>query len=253
MEKDKNSLIILFAINDRQNRVRTGKVVKEKLTDVKLTQYLENIKPLLKIGKYTEAISELVDSIFNNLTGNNKLEILYEKLIIFGIVLLVLGIFIYYLVSCLTERTITSKLDKIKNITKSNISRDVFIDLNCTICLEAFKQEDLQELKDKKIPKEKNSINNENNHDIITEINEEVRDRNKSTLNIEDEKKINENFEKDEGFIAKLNCGHIFHSECIVHWMEKQNKCPLCKKDLDDTLHPGNEKKLRTLIVLWRN
>lgn len=27
----------------------------------------------------------------------------------------------------------------------------------------------------------------------------------------------------------KLNCGHIFHSKCIKHWLEQKNSCPLCR------------------------
>jgi hypothetical protein len=29
-----------------------------------------------------------------------------------------------------------------------------------------------------------------------------------------------------------LECGHIFHSECIDHWGIKKNTCPLCRKTI---------------------
>tara|TARA_Y100000385_G_C12908347_1_gene557285 strand:+ start:87 stop:635 length:549 start_codon:yes stop_codon:yes gene_type:complete len=34
---------------------------------------------------------------------------------------------------------------------------------------------------------------------------------------------------KEEEFIIKLNCNHIFHKKCLVKWFEKDNTCPLCR------------------------
>ena len=31
--------------------------------------------------------------------------------------------------------------------------------------------------------------------------------------------------------IIKLNCFHIFHSNCIEKWLTKNKFCPICKKD----------------------
>ena len=38
--------------------------------------------------------------------------------------------------------------------------------------------------------------------------------------------------ESDE--ITPLPCDekHYFHNECIKLWLEKNNKCPLCKKEI---------------------
>ena len=30
------------------------------------------------------------------------------------------------------------------------------------------------------------------------------------------------------GWQAKLSCSHIFHQNCIIHWLHKSNFCPLC-------------------------
>ena len=29
-----------------------------------------------------------------------------------------------------------------------------------------------------------------------------------------------------------LNCGHIYHKDCIDVWIEKNTKCPLCRADI---------------------
>ena len=35
-------------------------------------------------------------------------------------------------------------------------------------------------------------------------------------------------FEKDEK-VSKLGCEHVFHSECLIPWLEIQNTCPNCR------------------------
>lgn len=35
--------------------------------------------------------------------------------------------------------------------------------------------------------------------------------------------------------VTKLNCGHVFHSNCIAKWHEKQNKCPICRNLIDSS------------------
>ena len=37
-----------------------------------------------------------------------------------------------------------------------------------------------------------------------------------------------EEFEKDEK-VSELECNHIFHSECLMPWLEIQNTCPNCR------------------------
>ena len=34
---------------------------------------------------------------------------------------------------------------------------------------------------------------------------------------------------KEEEFVIKLKCNHIFHKKCLLKWFEKDNTCPLCR------------------------
>jgi len=31
--------------------------------------------------------------------------------------------------------------------------------------------------------------------------------------------------------ISTLECGHVFHFDCILHWFSNSSRCPLCQKD----------------------
>ena len=37
---------------------------------------------------------------------------------------------------------------------------------------------------------------------------------------------------KESKNIRKLKCKHIFHKNCIKEWLEKENTCPNCRKNI---------------------
>ena len=39
---------------------------------------------------------------------------------------------------------------------------------------------------------------------------------------------------------AFYKCEHIFHKNCLLDWLKKSNKCPLCNHDLNDDIQSNN-------------
>ena len=70
-----------------------------------------------------------------------------------------------------------------------------------------------------------------------TEINKNnINDFKEQTCNV-----CLENF--SEGQISiKLDCGHHFHENCIIHWLKMRNTCPVCRHELESN-DPNYERR----------
>lgn len=66
-QKDKdNGIILLWAINDRKMRIEVGRGLEGDVTDLESKQILDNtIRPLLREGKYDEAVSDGIEAIIH--------------------------------------------------------------------------------------------------------------------------------------------------------------------------------------------
>ena len=46
-----------------------------------------------------------------------------------------------------------------------------------------------------------------------------------------------EDFKGTDIIKAFYKCEHIFHKKCLKDWLQRSNKCPLCKHDLEEDIH----------------
>jgi hypothetical protein len=226
-QKDDKSIFIIFSVSDRQSRVRTGRIVKNYLQERKLSEYLTEIKFYLQIGSYGRALVDLMKNIeIRVFTNWQLLQDLWDliKTILYYMAALAFCCLILYLIGIFTkpktEKKIEDKLNKLKKITQNGKPRKEILDTMCVICLDELEK---PEEKLKQDESEKEKLQKENN--LINETN--------SADNKEKEK-----------FVAKLECGHSFHSTCIAEWMIKNNKCPTCREiiDKENNKNSSNDK-----------
>lgn len=258
-EKDYDSLIIAFAIEDRKMRIRIGKNIKNKLSDFAAKSLLEDLtlKSYLRSMEYTKALKFLLEKLNNKLT-NNEASTDYGNYFVLAI--LSLG-FIYYIInsiysSCFRKKkyTINEKLEKIKQLTESRKNKKQFIADNCIICLEEFSNKD-SKMNNKQIEGEKSSNkileNDKINENIIKEDNTNFKKDNLEKTESKINTKLNKSAaeENDDSLPFSLECGHTFHKKCISSWLSKKNSCPLCKAKIDIEEDDTNYKSIQENLV----
>ena len=195
-DKDKNSLFIVFSIDDRKDRIRTGENVKQILTNQRADIYLENLKSKLRSKLYTEALEDLLYNLNWRLTKNtfwyDFFEGFFSYLIVFGVCFgccyaMKSDTYKPYEKDYLAE----NKLEKIKRISENNKDNVKFVEDNCIICLEEFKEEEKNKLLGKKNEKEnKDNIHNDHINLNVKEKNE-IKESNLNVDYIEEEEKGN--------------------------------------------------------------
>lgn len=77
---------------------------------------------------------------------------------------------------------------------------------------------------------------------VLVDINNDTQPDRRSILNvqfIEPSQDDIDNFiscsiclEENNENITKLNCEHLFHTECISEWTKLQSNCPICRIEL---------------------
>jgi hypothetical protein len=166
---------------------------------------------------------------------------LVGKIIAIGIPIVVLIIFCYCFwfysrdlcYSCsscclccyLPNNTILKNIVSFLKYEKTN--KQIFEE-NCIICLKNLKIVKIIEGNVETKEKIELIMKKKDNKNILFE-NEE--DKNKNL--IEKEEGYNkELIEKEKNGISILNCGHKFHTECIIRWLKLKNNCPICTQIL---------------------
>ncbi|EYU23096.1 hypothetical protein MIMGU_mgv1a024255mg, partial [Erythranthe guttata] len=82
-----------------------------------------------------------------------------------------------------------------------------------------------------------NSNININNNGGLSErtISQNLRTRSSLEVNVDNyEQEVcvicqDDLFGEHENIIATLDCGHVYHVECIKKWLRSKNECPICK------------------------
>ena len=111
-----------------------------------------------------------------------------------------------------------------------------------------------------------NMMENENDNSLIINEWKPINNEQKDEMNESENDNVSENDDENENenendklelslnkckhsdincdMIVRLWCGHIFHSDCVIPWLSKQNTCPLCRYELPSN-NPKYELKRR--------
>ena len=158
-----------------------------------------------------------------------------------------------------------SNLKKIVSFLKSQKTNKKIFAENCIICLNKLSKNTKENYEEKEKEKEKNELKYKKENDS-KEIEDKEESGNKNEKEKEDddkkdllekeeegkkpliEKQNDDNkvkvleekekeedankelIEKEEDGISTLNCGHQFHTKCIINWFKIKNNCPICRQ-----------------------
>jgi uncharacterized membrane protein YgcG len=207
---DADSCFILFSINDKLMRIRTGENANYYISDLLSEKYLNSIKSEMRSKDYGAAAKKLVDEILDRvINGNPQFERILAWIII--IIIVIAGCIIFIFSSIVQNRkyyltpTAQERLLKIKVLSEENRTNKDIVQTTCVICLEDLKSSDY--------------VGNSSVGDKTVSLCE----------------------------ISTLECGHSFHTSCIATWMDKSNKCPTCRHQIDEE---GNSRRIAEGLVL---
>jgi len=268
--KMENSVLALFSIQTRKIRIRTGEITKNNLADSAAEAIITCLGDLLRQNKYYEAFLKYYDILENYMDDKGSIwDILIIIIFVISALIILSPCIGMAICFCgkLLERCNTlpndSNLKKIVSFLKSQKTNQKIFAENCIICLNKLskntkenyeeKEKEKNELKDKKENDSKEIEDKEeggNKHEIEKEeddkkdllekeeegkkpLIEKQNDDNKVKVLEEKEKEEDANkelIEKEEDGISILNCGHQFHTKCIINWFKIKNNCPICRQ-----------------------
>ena len=222
---DNFALTTSFFIKDRKMRMRTGRRVKEVITDDEALNLLRRRKNDLREENYYDVVDNLLDDIYQILED----ELIYHKnyfqknknKIIALILFLLFVICVFYLeriirfienIFCekkytprVYENPHKAKINQFLNKNKNKKIKTIFNE-SCIICLEEFR------------------------------LDKEQSKYEKTTV---------------------LECGHKYHDNCITEWLKKYENCPICRSNVkffkiqDNNL--GQKNGLNQNLIETRN
>jgi hypothetical protein len=195
-------MFIVFSINDRIMRIRTGSNVKSYLPDSKAQEYLDTIKSYLRDSEYSQAVNIPTEKIYERITS--PYTIYWDILEYAAIVIIVVVLLVIYIYSYCKNRVIkpaATRLDRIQRICKAGKPNREIIETTCVICLEEFRCNTNAEAPGQE---------NVNRSDLKEHL-------------------IN----KNPMAVVRLECGHPFHFGCIAEWSKNHNTCPTCREKID--------------------
>ena len=193
---DSMSLTTAFIIKERKMRMRTGSLIKRIITDKIVEDILNARKDKFKKENYFNSINDLVDDIYNTYEKNIILHnpIWYKQ---------------YYKII----------LTIILTIILLNIGAFFIYLYLIYVPKRGYKKKGfLRKNRDKQIHR----LFNESCTICLNKFKED----NNSNI-------IKEMLQNEEGKTSILDCGHKFHEKCIFEWLKINNKCPVCRNDVD--------------------
>lgn len=186
-----NSLFIVYSINDKVYRFRTGEIVRVILPDRNLEYLANDLKWYLKGKRYDAAFIKLFEDLFKPVNY-------------FWTYVCVVGIVIFIIIACVQSSNNNKRLSRATQLKQKyktleelkNDDNDInlFIQETCIICLEKLDNQ----LK-----------NTRSDNDPLKEV--------------------------------FLDCGHNYHSGCLNDWLDKSDKCPLCRHIVDNSTRTGSD------------